>query len=42
MSYASLNQSELFSEWRIESQSGNTILFEVELQNVLDALNSAR
>jgi len=33
---------ELFMEWRIESQSDNCILFEVALQNILDALNSAR
>ena len=42
MPYADLNQNELFMEWRIESQSENCILFELALQNFLDALNSAR
>eukprot|EP00614_Pseudopedinella_elastica_P004501 CAMPEP_0172602346 /NCGR_PEP_ID=MMETSP1068-20121228/22524_1 /TAXON_ID=35684 /ORGANISM="Pseudopedinella elastica, Strain CCMP716" /LENGTH=238 /DNA_ID=CAMNT_0013403651 /DNA_START=144 /DNA_END=860 /DNA_ORIENTATION=+ len=42
MSYADLNQEELFIEYRIESQSSNCILFELSLQNFLDALNSAK
>jgi len=42
MPYTELNQTELFMEWRIESQSDNCILFEIALQNFLDALNSAK
>ncbi len=42
MPFADLNQSEMFIEWRIESASSNTILFELSIQNFLDALNSAK
>lgn len=42
MPYSDLNQSELFLEWRIESASGNCILFELSLKNFLDALDSAK
>lgn len=42
MPYSDLNQKELFLEWRIESQSGNCILFELSIKNFLDALDSAK
>lgn len=40
--FAQLNPEELFMDWRIESQTNNIILLEVQLQNILDALNSAK
>jgi|AntAceMinimDraft_5_1070358.scaffolds.fasta_scaffold112311_1 hypothetical protein len=42
MPYSDLNQAELFLEWRIESASGNCILFELGLKDFLDALDSAK
>jgi len=42
LAFSALEQKELFHDWRIESQSGNCILLQLTLQNLLDALHSAR
>ena len=40
--FAELNKSVLFEEYRIESQSENTILFEIELDLLSRALSSGK
>lgn len=42
LTFSDLSVNELFVEWRIESQNDNFILFELTLQNLLDALNSGK
>lgn len=42
LTFADLSVRDVFAEWRIESQNENNILLELTLQNLLDALNSAK
>ena len=41
MSFADIQQNEVFEEWRIESQSDNCILIELSVPNFLEALSAA-